>query len=375
MKILHVTKKYPPDLGGDAVVVANLEKQQKNLGLDVLILTHHCHDVLNKQNIAQFGLNLPSSDLDRVSIKRLFSLLELPFFGYWYLRKNRPDIIHTHSLDLGFAISLPARVFGIPVLNTCHGVSLTDKDLPFFKKYAEIFFLKHSGFARIITVDNRALPSLRQQGISNVEYIPNGVDLDFWGNTQTLCREKKMKTAFLFVGRLEEQKGLIYLINAVRKLKFGGVECNVRIVGDGSQRSRLEKLADTYGLGSNVIFTGRVDQKRLKALYTNSDVFILPSLWEGMPLTLLEAWAAGLPVIVTKVGNIPEICVNRENAWIVEPGNETELYNAMLELSKSAELRHRLGRNGGITVRRNYSWSTVARRMMQLYKEVCVVER
>jgi glycosyltransferase involved in cell wall biosynthesis len=371
MKILHVTKKYPNALGGDAVVVANLEKQQTKMGLDVSILTHHCPEVINKQNIAQFGLDLPSSDLDKITVKRLISLLSLPFYGYWYLKKIHPDIIHSHSPDLGFAIAIPARVLGIPVVNTCHGVSLTDKNLPLLKRYAEIFFLKYSGFARIITVDSIAVAALEQHGISNAEYIPNGVDPDFWGKKQNLSPGNKTKTTFLFVGRLEEQKGLIYLIEAVRRLKSDMEGFTVQLVGDGSQRSHLEKLADAYGLGSYVKFTGRLDLKRLREVYLDSDIFVLPSVWEGMPLTLLEAWASGLPVIVTSVGNIPEVCVNRENALIIEPGNETDLYNAMLQLSKSEELRNRLGRNGLMTVRKNYSWSTVAQKTLQLYKKVC----
>jgi len=90
-----------------------------------------------------------------------------------------------------------------------------------------------------------------------------------------------------------------------------------------------------------------------------------------MPLTLLEAWASGLPVILTSVGNIPELCVNMENAWIIEPGNAMDLFNAMFELIKSDELRDRLGRNGLMTVRKNYSWSTVAQKTLHLYKNIC----
>jgi glycosyltransferase involved in cell wall biosynthesis len=374
MKIIHVTKKYPDALGGDAVAVANLENQQRKLGLDVFILTHRYPEVANKQNIAKFGLNLLSSDLDKITLKRLISLLSLPFYGYRYLKKIQPDIIHSHSPDLGFAISFPARVLGIPVVNTCHGVSLTGNNLPLLKKYAENFFLKYSGFARIITVDSTSVTVLEQHGISNVAYIPNGVDPDFWEKKQTVTRGspgKQTKITFLFVGRLEEQKGLIYLIEAVRRLKSGVGKFTVQLVGEGSQRSHLEKLVDAYGLGNYVKFTGRLDLKSLRDIYLDSDIFVLPSLWEGMPLTLLEAWASGLPVILTSVGNIPELCVNMENAWIIEPGNAMDLFNAMFELIKSDELRDRLGRNGLMTVRKNYSWSTVAQKTLHLYKNIC----
>jgi len=373
MKILHLTKKYPDALGGDAFAVLNLELQQRNLGMDVSILTHNCPEVVNKKNIAKFGLNLPSSQLDKVTVKRLISLLVLPFYGYRYLKQIHPDIIHSHSPDLGFTISLPARVLGIPVVNTCHGVSFTDNNLSLLKRCAEIFFLKYSGFARIITVDRTSIAILQQHGISNVEYIPNGVDPDFWKREDSVVTGNKSKTRFLFVGRLEEEKGLIYLIEVVRRLKSDREEFIVQFVGDGSLRPHLEKLVDTYGLGDYIQFKGILHQKELKKVYNYSDIFILPSLHEGMPLTLLEAWASGLPVIITKVGNILDICINMENAWIIEPGNEIDLHDAMLALSKSGELRNRLGRNGMITVQKYYSWSSAAQKTVKLYKTVCKV--
>ena len=371
MKILHLTKKFPGAMGGDAVVVANLELQQRKMGVDVFILTHNCPEVVDKKNIAKFGLNIPSYQLDMITVKRVISLLSLPFSGYRYLKEIHPDLIHSHSPDLGFAISLPARMLGIPVVNTCHGVSFTDNKIPFFKRSAEIFFLKYSGFARIITVDSTSVGTLQRNGILNVEYIPNGVDPDFWKREENTVLEKKSKITFLFVGRLEEEKGLVYLIGAVRRLRSDMKDFTVQFVGDGSQRPHLEKLVDSYNLGRYIQFTGTMHQKELKNIYNHSDIFILPSLHEGMPLTLLEAWASSLPVIITNVGSIPDICVNMENAWIIEPGNETELYEGMIVLSRSKELRNRLGRNGMMTIQKNYSWSSVAQKIVHLYKTVC----
>lgn len=373
MKVLHVTKKYPEALGGDAVVVANLETHQLKMGMEVFILTHRCPEIVNKQNVAKFGLNILSCNLDKVTVKRLISLISLPFFGYNYLMKLRPDIIHSHSPDLGFAISLPARLLGIPVINTCHGVSLTNNNISVAKRFMETFFLKHSGFSRIITVDSTSVAALQQRGIAGIVYIPNGVDPEFWAQKENEPREKRSGVTFLFVGRLEEQKGLKYLIEAAKDLKSEEVNFSVLLVGDGSQRHLLEHFVTSNGLGNHVRLLGKVGLEDLRRIYLNSDIFLLPSLWEGMPLTLLEAWASGLPVIITNVGNIPDICVNRENAWIIEPGNETDLYDAMLALGRSRELRDRLGRNGLATVQENYSWKVVAEKTVLLYKKVCKV--
>jgi glycosyltransferase involved in cell wall biosynthesis len=371
MKILHLTKKYPDALGGDAVVVANLEDRQVKMGMEVFILTHNCPDVADRKNIRKFGLRLPSHQLDRITVRRLLALLILPVSGYRYLKEVHPDIIHSHSPELGFMLSLPARVLGIPVVNTCHGVPFMDRNTALLKRYADIFFLKYSGFARIITVDRHSLDQFQQQGIFNAEYIPNGVDPAFWRREPEAVLKKNPEITFLFVGRLEEQKGLRYLIGAAGQLHADGREFSIQLVGDGSQRPLLEKLVDAIGLGSTVRFSGRLGLDELREAYTHADIFVLPSVWEGMPLTLLEAWASGLPVIITNVGNIPEICVDRENAWMIEPGNESDLHDAMLALSESEELRNRLGRNGMMAVLENYSWSSVAQKTVDLYKKVC----
>jgi glycosyltransferase involved in cell wall biosynthesis len=371
MKILHLTKKYPDALGGDAVVVANLELQQEKQGMEVFILTHNCPGIANKHNIRKFGVPLPVYQLDTITAKRLLALLALPVAGYRYLKEIHPDIVHSHSPELGFGISLPARALGIPVVNTCHGVPLTDTSLPLLKRYAEIFFLKYSGFARITTVDRMSVMTLQRHGIPNVEYIPNGVDPAFWKREQGVSTGKNPTTTFLFVGRLEEQKGLRYLIGAAGQLHADGKEFSVQLVGDGSQRPHLEQLVDALGLGSRVRFFGRLGLDELRDAYNHADIFVLPSVWEGMPLTLLEAWASGLPVIITNVGNIPEICVDRENAWIIEPGNALDLHDAMRALSESEELRNRLGRNGLMTVLEKYSWSSVAQKVAHLYTSVC----
>jgi glycosyltransferase involved in cell wall biosynthesis len=239
----------------------------------------------------------------------------------------------------------------------------------------ETFFLKHSGFSRIITVDSTSVAALQKHGIAGVVYIPNGVDPEFWAQKENEPREERSGVTFLFVGRLEEQKGLRVLIEAVRKLKSEMTDFLVQFVGEGPDQLTLERLAKESGVIENLRFLGKMSQKDLRDVYQNSDVFVLPSLHEGMPLTLLEAWACALPVIVTNAGNIPEICTHRENAWIVEPGNAGQLHEAMAILGSSQELRNRLGRNGKRSICQNYSWSSISQKILQTYANLLEEKR
>src|SRR5687768_4261766 len=103
MKILHITKKYPHALGGDATVVSNLEKQQWAHGDKVAILTSNCKEIIRKRNVHLFGLRDTPAALDAITPRRLVSLAHLFFKSFSVIRKERPDVIHTHSIDMAFA--------------------------------------------------------------------------------------------------------------------------------------------------------------------------------------------------------------------------------------------------------------------------------
>ena len=367
MRILHVTKKYPNALGGDAFVVLNLERQQKKAGHNISILTSNCPEIVEKENVFKFGLKDSASNQDKITFRRIVSLFILLFSGFRYIKKLRPDVIHSHSADLGFSISFPARFYSIPLVNTCHGVTFPDKNLSLFKRVMEKFFLKYAGFNKIVTVDESTLKYFENEGFSNVIYIPNGVDTELFHPPS----ERKSKiTRFLYVGRLEGQKGIEYLISSTRKLlnRYNTRNLKVLIVGDGSKRQELIDLVGKYKLEGYVGFTGPVcDEKQLAEIYKKSDIFVLPSEHEGFPLTILEAWATRLPVITTDVGGIPDVCVNEENALIIPQRDPEKLAKVMFRLIKHKELKDKLSNNGRRLVEEKYSWEIVSRDVLSMY--------
>jgi glycosyltransferase involved in cell wall biosynthesis len=355
MKILHITKKYPNAIGGDATVVYNLEKLHAAKH-ELYVLTHNCPEI-NGENVHKFGLRDRSSNLDRISFRRLLSLITLIFWGFKNLRKVKPDIMHSHSADLGFFISLPARLYRIPIINTCHGISFPYSQYNMLKRFMEKFFLRFAGFKEITAVDEIGIKKLDEAGF-NAVYVPNGVDLDIFDKK---ISAKNHKICFLFVGRLEQQKGLVHLIKGVKMLEE---DFELLIVGEGSQENELRNVASG---SDNVKFLGYLGGKELVEKYLESDVFILPSIWEGLPVSLLEAMAAGLPVIVTDVGGISGICLNGENALVVNPGNPEELASAMKKMIDDGDLRMKLGEKGRKTVEEKFSWKNTANSVMKIY--------
>ena len=217
MRILHLTKKYYPMIGGDAYVVHNLKEQQTKSGHTVYVLTSNCDEIAQNEEVLKFGLKDSSANLDKITPKRLISLFFLFLWGFGKIRMLKPDLIHSHSADMGFFISFAAKFYRIPLVNTCHGISFNDKQYSTFKREAEKFFLRYSGFKRIITVDENGLRSLKSAKFDNGVYIPNGVDIHKFERKHFEKNSKKIR--FLFVGRLEKQKGIDDLIKATYLLR------------------------------------------------------------------------------------------------------------------------------------------------------------
>lgn len=364
MRILHITKKYPDAIGGDAVVVHNLKLHQLNSGNEVFILTSNCKEIKDEKNIFKYGLRERPSNMDKITTRRLLSLIILSAEAFWLLKKVKPDIIHSHSADMGFFMSFAARLYGIPILNTCHGISFADKRINFIKRIAEKIFLKYSGFKKIVAVDLKGLHILKTSRLKNSVYIPNGVELN---KSIGITKKKNKRFKFLFVGRLEEQKGIIYLLQAASLLK--GRDFEVNIVGDGSQAGHLKNTAKESGLSHAVNFLGKLDDQELQDEYIYSDAFVLPSIWEGIPLSILEAMAAGLPVIAADVGGITTLCTDRVTGLIVKPRDSAALAQAMLEVMENEELREKLAR-GGRDLASGFTWENTAAGYGKIYTEI-----
>jgi glycosyltransferase involved in cell wall biosynthesis len=154
----------------------------------------------------------------------------------------------------------------------------------------------------------------------------------------------------LSVCRLHWKKGLQYALDAVYELKKRNLHFLYDIVGDGDERPALQALAQDLGLSENVRFHGAIDSAGVSEFYEKADVFVLSSVRESFGVVLVEAQAAGLPVVATRVGGIPEAVQEDETALLVPPRDPTALADALSKLLRHPELRARLGRNG-----RNYA--------------------
>jgi len=170
------------------------------------------------------------------------------------------------------------------------------------------------------------------------------------------------------VGRLEEQKGHAHLLAALPELQRQIPALVMLLVGEGREEENLRRQVRDLGLEAYVRFLGT--RRDLPEIYRALDLFVHPSLWEGLPLALLKAMGAGLPVVGTRVSGSQEAVVDGVNGCLVEPGDPEALARAILELHRHPETRQRLGDEARRTVEARYSLEAMLTRLEDLYLEL-----
>jgi glycosyltransferase involved in cell wall biosynthesis len=223
----------------------------------------------------------------------------------------------------------------------------------------------------VIAVSNSVREHLLSLGASpkKVIVIPNGVDLEEFGLQSTVY--KGNESNIIFVGRLIPNKGLEYLVKAAKILVDEKVKrIKFKIVGDGPCRQQLEELVAKHGLSTHFEFLGHVP--RVSDVLREGGIFVRPSLTEGMPLTVLEAMASGLPIIATKVSGTSEIIIHNETGILIEPGNVKQLAEAIKYLIESPNEALRLGQNARTFIEHYYkekfSWDKAASSILAVYE-------
>lgn len=364
MRILHVAKKFPRLIGGDATAVAALASIQRRAGHEVFIATSNARDVEEGPMVFRVGPPQDAFDLDRITVRRVRAIAAVRRWSRRHFSRIRPEVVHAHAPDLGFGVAAEAHRRTTPIVDTCHGLWFPTWGASSLRGRAELALLRMARYDAIAAVDLTAERALKSQGFPRVVHIPNGVDpLEFAGPHV----DPDLPT-FLFAGRHESQKGLPYLVRAAARLRRErGPRFRIVLVGEGSLTPELRRQVHELGLDDVVAFAGRLRERAdVVRAYLGASAFVLPSLYEGFPIALLEAWAAGLPVIATAVGGVAEVCTD-ENAIVVPPMDDVALAGAMAALLEDPHRGRRLGDAGRRLVRQRFSWDAVAARYMDLY--------
>ncbi|WP_420794783.1 glycosyltransferase family 4 protein [Desulforamulus reducens] len=299
-----------------------------------------------------------------------------------YLHQSRTTILHTHSSKA----ALVGRVAGIiartpVIIFTVHNSIFYEEWSRLKKKiYSTVEKILARFTDRIITVSE----ALKQELLVKEDLSPtrlttiyNGIEVEKF-TTQSDLNEIRQSfnipESSMIIGtiaRLAPQKGVSYLLKAASHLK----EYNVTflVVGDGPLRQELEQEVSERGLQNRVIFAGKRDN--IPEILSILDIFVLPSVTEGLPLTILEAMAASKPVVATRVGGVPEAIVEGKTGLVVSPKDPEALAVALAGLLGERDRLNRMGQNGQKHASEKFTVNLMVEKTMDLYKQLLLEKK
>lgn len=285
-----------------------------------------------------------------------------------YIQEDAVDLVHTHGYKADLYGYLAAWRCHKPLVATCHNWVGGTAALGIYNHLDRMALKKFNALAAVSDTVARRLLAFGVPA-EKIKTIANGIDVKAFERAEPLpLLNAEGSTVVGVVARLDLQKGFEYLLQAARELckTFPGLK--IVIVGEGPDRDKIESMIQQYGLQSSVMLAGQ--QSNMPGVYAAMDIFVLPSLNEGLPMTVLEAMAASKPVIATRVGAIPGVIKDAENGLLVDPRNSEGLRNAIASLLDDPERRRRLGDRAHAWVSRNYTSEAMALKYREMYEEV-----
>lgn len=374
IRILHVIgdSKY----GGGSIIIRRLAEAARDQGWDVEVLTT---DPTFRRVLLDTGIGVIHLEAIWRDIRPLRDTAGF-FRLYRFLLQRRYGVVHTHTSKAGFLGRLAAWLARIPVtIHTVHGFAFHEQSHFFaLQGYALLERLAAHWCDRIVTVSefhrSWAL-GLRIANEDKILAIPNGIPEDRVISRRSAAEVRSSlgigadELVILTTGRLAPQKGLEYLLRAIPILSSRAERpFRVLLAGEGPMRLSLESLARELGISDFVAFLGFRDD--IGDLLNASDIVVLPSLREGLSIALLEAMAAGKPIVTTTIGTNLEVVQDGVSGLLVPPKQPYALAEAIMHLFESPEFRGRLGVGARLRYEEGYTEERMIQGYMQLYAEL-----
>ncbi len=370
-KVLYCITKS--NWGGAQRYVFDMATAAKEAGFDVIVAYGGEGDLARRlQEVGIRGVSIPALGRN-VSIADLAAYRSL----HTLFKNERPDVVHLNSSKVGMLGSIAARVAKVPrIIFTAHGWAFNE-DRSWWQKAA--IWLAHYATVLLthytIAVSHAVLRGARHMPFvaHKIILIPLGISVPNFLSREEARAALAQKAgasadSALWIGLLAEltwNKGLHHLIRAASELKQRGAQFVVYILGEGEERKFLETLIEEQGLQAEVRLPGFVanGQEYLRAF----DIFVLPSHTEALSYALIEAGYAGLPVVASNVGGVPEVVDDKMSGLLVPPANPAKLAEALGLLIENAEKRQQYGQALRAAVEKKFALTRMCEQTLVLY--------
>lgn len=367
---MHLITAWREGLYGGEKVVLNLASSVDTSKFNVVIVAfgEEKDDIPLLRSAAAKGITvdiIPSRT--RYDARGIFDVRKM-------INRYKVNILHCHGYKsdvLGYFAALAGKV---KLVATLHGWWVGDSTKSRFHNALDMHFIRY--FDRIVVVSQSLLEAIeRDKALSGkTVLIPNCVNTNKFGKT----RDRDIIRSGLgippgavllgTVSRLTEEKGHTYLLDALAKLRKAGKDIYLIVAGEGPLESQLKARSVELGLGKNVIFAGFRDD--VSDIISALDIFLMPSLSEGLPMAVLEAMAAGKQVIATNVGGIPSIIRDRQTGIFIKPKDDSSIVEAVTGLLEDRRLFGEIAANAEKFIRENYSLDIMAGQYEKVYFEI-----
>jgi glycosyltransferase involved in cell wall biosynthesis len=301
-----------------------------------------------------------SGQVDRATVRRIRELAAA----------ERADVIHAHGYKADIYCWLAVRG-RVPLVSTCHTWYDTDLMVTLYGK-ADRLVLR--SFQRVVSVSDEVTQRLLGAGVrrERVRLVRNGIDLRrFEGGKDGVGAEGEVVVGL--VGRLAWEKGVDVFLAAASQLVREFPRAKFVVAGEGPDAERLERMLDQLKIRGRAELLGR--REDMPALYRSLDIMVSASRQEGLPMAILEGMASGLPMVATRVGEVPTVVRDGVTGFVVEPGDAGALAEAMAKLLGDPALRWRFGEAGRETIEAEYSAARMTAEYLRVYEEAIAEAR
>jgi glycosyltransferase involved in cell wall biosynthesis len=365
MKILHLIETSGPG-GAEKVLLSLAKNLNKNYDCSVGLIKNGWLYGKLKENGIKAEIIPPGGLFDLKLIRNLVT----------HIKGEKIDLIHSHLLDMNFYSSIAAKFTGTPHISTEHGdVHHFSKRMDFKTRLKIKILAKFSN--KLVFVSNftkRQFLKIANLPEEKTSIIYNGIDIDEY--QKPIDKNKKkgeigIKEDEFVIGNIANLypvKGQIYLLRAAKKVLKEIPNTKFLIIGRGELENELKREAQNLGIVSYVKFLGF--REDVKELYKIMDVFVLSSLTEGLPLSLIEAMASKVPVVATDVGGIPEVIDDGVNGLLVPPSDPEALSTKINFLLRNNSLAEKLVIQGGKKFKQQFSITIMQNKYNDIYSMI-----